>query len=197
MNLHFRFAAIGSVVVCMSPCAVAQPRPAAWMMEVVGEPVSPVNPSVQVHISAAFSPRDWAYAVGIWDVSADEGLWTDLRILQTGSSWAPSTPGVASGASVFNIAIGQSHIPLTAVADPTNPIMLWGATWTTDDFRPRAVAVNTFTSRFEVYPSVHGFGSESRLDVLTEGSTFIQVIPAPSGACLVVGAGMLCARRRR
>jgi hypothetical protein len=48
-------------------------------VEVLGGPVSPLNPTITVHISAALPVQDHSLAAAPWDVIADEGGWLSQR----------------------------------------------------------------------------------------------------------------------
>lgn len=82
-------------------------------------------------------------------------------------------------------------------ADPANPIKLWEATFTIEDFTPRAIESSTLTSTgdYRVYPEL---GWPVSIAVTpTEGMTLVQVIPAPGTAGALALAGALTMRRRR
>ena len=88
-------------------------------------------------------------------------------------------------------------------ASTRNPFSLWQATWTTDDFTPRHVALHTEnTPHFTVHTNMYLNWPD--VDLVQTGqfrhcSAVIQVIPAPGGAALLLAAScaVLLRRRRR
>ena len=181
----------GLVLLC-APVS-AQPRPAEWIVEVIGGPVSPSNPSVQVRLSALFSPLEYAFAGATLDVSATGEGWSQPQLSSLPGLFIGSA-GTVLGKQVMGINAFQPFLPLTVYPSTNNPIQFWEATWNANDFRPRMVEVHTATSRFDVYPLMSSNRTESRLNEFTEGSAFIQVIPAPAGIA-VHGAFALFAGR--
>jgi hypothetical protein len=115
--------------------------------------VSPQQPSATIEAWFRWNPDFHAFAGAFFSVSAsaDAGGWSDPQELLNG----PGTEdGEVSpdGDTVNGIISGQIHFPLSDIyADTSNPILLWRATWSTDDFSPREVAVASLTAKFSLY----------------------------------------------
>ena len=182
----------GLVLLC-APVS-AQPRPAEWIVEVIGGPVSPSNPSVQIRLSAGFSPLEYAFAGAALSVTAAEQGWSQPRL--NGPLFL-GTSGIVVGAQITGIDGYQTFVPLTYYPATNNPIAFWETSWSTNDFRPRMVEVHTATTRFDVYPVMTSAITESRLSQLSEGSVFIQVVPAPAAMGVFGLAVPVLLRRRR
>ena len=106
------------------------------------------------------------------------------------------------GSTVSGVLVGQHWGFVGIFANMQNPVLVWSVDWTTADFTPRTVSLDTRnTTTFqigtnstqigmnllELYP--HGF---------TPGTGVIQVVPSPAIATLLVlGAVMLRRRRPR
>ncbi len=189
----------------LSTTVLAQSNP-GWIIEVVGGPVSPSNPSVQVKVSAFFTPvtSSFAFGAGRFDVVSTDanGQFGNLTV---GAGLVQScTQGSQLGVSnanggVTDVWIHQLNV-LGCQAVPTNPIEIWTATWTTSDFSPRQVQVSTLTTGYFQLFSHHGTPFPDIFfepkDVIP-GSAVIQVIPAPSGALALLLTGAALATRRR
>jgi hypothetical protein len=171
-------------------------QPAGWLMELRYEPgqnqVSPLHPTCAVRISAWFSPPDHAWAFGHTNLHAADGRWQDPVPLVHGKQTYRM-----EGSSITFIAGSQVHFPPILPADPRNPFPFFQATWTTTDFTPRAVHLNTATRYFDIYPDANSPRSESRLEILVEGTDIIRVAPAPGTAVLVPLVAVFVAQRRR
>jgi hypothetical protein len=159
--------------------------------------VNPGNPSAIVRISARFSPNDYAFAGGRFDVGASDGTWSGNTLVGPIAGSPGVNPGVLGGSNVTGVICGQVHFPPVLPGNNSNPILLWEATWTTNDFTARSVAVTTTTARFDVYPSSTSPSSQSRLSGLVEGAGDIVVTPAPSALALLGLGGLVAGRRRR
>lgn len=130
-------------------------------------------------------------------VRADEPGWSQNAVLPPLTRG--SNPGTITGLSVAGIVAGQLNfpVPVEPSADPSNPIAVWEAVWSTAEFTPRIVRLRTITVRFDVYPDRNSPSSSSRLSGLTEGTAELMVSPAPGAAGVLVAAGAFAAVRRR
>ncbi len=164
---------------------------AGWNIAVSNQ-VTPTTPSATVTVSAFFSAQDHAFAAALFALVAAEAGWSGNTVLLP----PPNNPGVINGGSIDGITAGQIHFPPVVNANPANPIAVFEATWSTGDFTPRSVDVNTRTTRFDAYISATSPASQSRLAGLLEGAGAIEVVPAPSALALL-GMGALVAGRRR
>jgi hypothetical protein len=173
---------------------------AGFNVEVVYGPsgsVNPGDPSATVNISAFFSPNDYAFAGGRFDVGAGDGTWSNNHLIGPIAGSPGVNPGVLGGSNVTAVTVGQVHFPPVLPGNNSNPISLWSADWTTNDFTARSVPVGTTTARFDVYPSSTSPTSQSRLSGLVEGRGEIIVTPAPSALALLGLGGLVAGRRRR
>ena len=167
----------------------------------IDQPVLLPGESTTVTLFAGFDPSDYAMA----------GVETNLLTSVGSDGWSAASvlapmdgPGTSDGVPVatgYNgILAGQLHFPVGAgiYANDTNPIAFWQATYTApaDVSTPFIVDISTLTRRYDVYFDRSSSASETRLDVLVEGSGTITVIPAPASA-VVLAVGAACVRRRR
>jgi hypothetical protein len=164
----------------------------------VSNTISPDHPSATVTLRAVFGPEWYAFNETRTEVMTefDRGWFSDpVAILDP---WKFSKPGDVSpdGNRVSDIYIMQLYVPFSIYPSAGSPISLWSATWTTDIFTPRQVDLGTASESFWVYDEDGGYYDQFGID-FAEGSGVINVIPAPGGAALLVGAGALAARRRR
>ena len=193
------------IVFATSSLALAQSNP-GWTIEVVGGPVSPSSPSVQVRVSAYFpqASAGSAFGEGAFDLLSTDPS-GKFHSLSVGGGVAGScTQGSLLGqptslGGVVGVGIHQINI-LGCVASTTNPIEVWTATWTTSDFSPRVVGVGTantwiygvYSNLAQSFPDVHYKPEE-----IIPGSAVIQVIPAPGALALLFTSTALTRRRRR
>ena len=194
-----------------APLVTAQTGPTGgWLIEVIGDPVSPANPSTTVRISAAFPAHMWAYAASRFDLVEDDpsGRFGGIHLPAPLGPLPPGNYGcfgmyfdrLAPGA-VIDVVSGQLNI-VGCIAHPANPLPMFEAVWTTDDFTPRQVRLETSnTPYFNVFPDPAA--TLNTVDLVAtqqfrHGSAVIQVIPAPAGATTVlVGLSLAGGRRRR
>ncbi len=161
----------------------------------ISNEVSPEHPSATVTVWAQFNPDMYAFCSAAFEVLAAEPGFSDFHRLLKG----PGTfDGWLSpdGSEVTGIVLGQLHFPDAGIfADTSNPIALWSATWTTADFSPRQVALETgLPSRWLLYTDSYG-SADDFSQFATGGSGSITVVPAPGAAPAVVV--LACLRRRR
>ena len=118
--------------------------------------------------------------------------------------WGPGfTPGTVMGSGVGGVFVGQIWGFAGFVANPQNPILAWSADWTTTDFTPRTVSLDTRnTTTFEIGTNGGHVLTLNLLELYPQGFTpgmgVIRVVPSPVSATplLVLGAVMLRRRRR-
>ena len=191
-----------------STTAFGQPSPpGGWLVEVIGAPVTPANPTTTVRVSAYFPSNLWAFYTGGFDLfGTDTGAAFSHFMLP--APLGPRPPGVhgcvimlvggAIPGGVAQVGFLQENI-VGCQAHPGNPLPIFEAQWTTNVFRPRLVSLETEnTSVFSVFTS--SFGNTVNListQQFRHGSAVIQVIPAPGGAALLLGASLAVWRRRR
>jgi hypothetical protein len=159
--------------------------------------ITPDNPSVTVEVWAYFDPAQYAFAGALFDVvgGSDAGGFSDPHAVldDTGTD-----DGLVSGDGdrVMHVIAGQIHFPpADELADTSNPILIWEATWSTDDFSTRQVSLATETSKYHLYIDDLGHSKEF-VDELAEAVGQISVVPAP-GAAMALGVMMVASRRRR
>jgi len=160
--------------------------------------------STRVTLIAEFSTGDYA-AAGIMtdlvaDVSGDPpGFWSDLQLVSPMDGPGTSAGELDGADGITGILAGQLNFPPAMIfADPSNPIAFWQATFTARSYSEGFLELSTSTSRLEMYASRDSTLSESRLDVLVEGTGRITInVPAPaSGGLLLLGLGPTMRRRR-
>jgi hypothetical protein len=165
----------------------------------VSNAVSPEQPSATVTMWAAFDPQWYAFGLSHTEVwgPPDPGGFSDPEALIYQKKYCDPGDVALDGHSITGIRITQYHFLLGQLADPHNPLELWSATWTTDDFSPREVPIWTQSSDFYVYTNDGGHWENFYGPDFSEGSGVIEVIPAPAAAAILAGAGLGNIRRRR
>jgi hypothetical protein len=163
--------------------------------------VSPSTPTTTIEIWATWVDPSARFLFGgtNYDIEAGDGVFTG-GTLALGSS-PPNSIGAISGRKVTGAAIGQFLLVCDPFGCPNeNPILLATYDWTTTDFTPRTVALeslntNNFVVGTPVIPGpqilVQMYPSE-----FTPGSGVITVVPAPAG-WLVLALPLVGMRRRR
>lgn len=165
-----------------------------WRFALSNPVLSPDAPSTTVTASIDAGPGAWAFAGANLDVHATELGWSDPTAL---FKLPGQAPGTVSGASVTGISVAQFRgfggwapgFPKVGRAE------VWQATFTVTDFTPRQLELSTATRRLEVYLEEALLTRETRIPL--EAERVIQVIPAPGGIALGLGAFVAAARRRR
>jgi hypothetical protein len=164
---------------------------------VVSNPVSPAHPATTIEVWAAWDPAQYAFAAAFFDIiaSSDEGGFSDPNGLLNGPGDLDGfiTP---EGDEVDGMKVSQIHWPGHIFADLANPILLWQVTWSTADFTPRTVDVQSITTDFDLYIDDSGY-AKGFIDEFFEGSATIEVVPAPGSAAMLLFGAALASRRRR
>jgi hypothetical protein len=189
---------------CRVACAVALVAPGCLAADysfffTISNVVSPEQPSATVTLWAAFDPQWYAFGLSHTEVwgAPDPGNFSDPEALIFQKKYCDPGDVALDGDSITGIRITQYHFLLGQLADPHNPLELWSATWTTDDFCPREVPIWTQSLDFWVYISDSGEGKNFYGPDFAEASGVIEVVPAPAGAVLLATAGVWTSRRRR
>jgi hypothetical protein len=195
---------MASVLACTAfawTCSAQTPQ-GGWTIQVIGGPVTPSNPAVTVRVLASFDPSFHAFAGGDLDMmGVPTGAFRGPVLLPVHVPPSPqpagTTPGTPSGGDVIGIVTGQIFL---GIFQPSldNPIALWEATWITDNFTPRSVALETAgTTLFFVYDRI-GQPIQLHPHAFAPGSAEIKVVPAPAAAALLLAAALIgCQRPRR
>lgn len=170
----------------------------------IENPIISRGSSTDITLKAEFSTGDYAVAgimtelVGVVSDGTITGTLSDWRLLSPMDG-----PGTTAGTydddlSMAGIVAGQLNFPPAGIfADPSNPIAFWQATFTAHWDGYGVIDFTTRTSRLDMYPERTSARSESRLDVLVEGSGQIWIpVPAPASAAPLLGLGLLARRRR-
>jgi hypothetical protein len=160
------------VVVCCAGPAAAD----TTYMVTVSNRVTPAQPSATVEVRAVFEEDLFAFAGAKFGffAPADAGGFSDPhRVLDDpGTQDGEVSP---DGDSVEGIVAGQLYFPIIEwPIDKSNPILIWQVTWSTDDFRPRSVDIETSSSGFWLYIDALGT-SQDWIGSLVEGSGLIEV----------------------
>ena len=188
-----------AVLALTSPAAAQQ---GGWLIE-SSNVVSPSQPTTTVEVWAWFDDptgeRD-VFAWGDFDFIAADGEFSNAQTYLSGPGF---TPGTVMGSGVGGVFVGQIWGFAGFVANPQNPILAWSADWTTTDFTPRTVSLDTRnTTTFEIGTNGGHVLTLNLLELYPQGFTpgmgVIRVVPSPVSATplLVLGAVMLRRRRR-
>lgn len=159
--------------------------------------------STTVTLWAAWPEHEFAFASTRTSLETSVGSqgWSDIEIVPP-MDGPGTTPGTPSATGIDDITVWQLNFCPTGPYCPTqdNPIEFWQATYTAPADVGAAFDVDllTRTTAFEVYFKPQSLETHSYLDVLTEGSATIHVIPAPASVLgLGIGVGCFSRRRRR
>lgn len=185
---------IGGVLLAMPAAGLAQ----AITFEVDGEALP--GETVTIRMVIGFAAEDYAVHGMLTSLLVNEaqGELLNPRLVRP-MDGPGTTAGMVVPTGVDGILAGQVQSPSSGIfADPANPIAFWEAEFSVNDVLsgPVILDAQTLTSRFEVYPDLDSFFTESRIDDLEEGSLRI-VVPAPMSAAVLLGGFSLTARRRR
>lgn len=170
----------------------------------VDEPILAPGDSTTVRLLGGWSGTDYAVAGVLTDLLY-ESAGVDVSAAWSGAGLIAPMNGPGTSAGVpetgrhADIIAGQLNFPVAGIyAWPQpNPIPFWEITFTAPlDADGYTVDLSTLTQRFDVYVEQFSARSESRLDVLVEGSGQIYVVPAPATSA-ALALGLLALRRRR
>jgi hypothetical protein len=162
--------------------------------------VSPDSPTVTIELWAAFNPDLYAFGQSLLDMrsGSDVGTFGAPDVLLNDFPWNDPGEITDDGDAIAGIFAKQIHLDGGLFADPSNPILLWTCTWTTDDFTPRDVPLWTETERFLVI-----LRSDDSLEKdfvgldFEEGAAVITVVPSPTAAVVLSLASLGSFRRKR
>ena len=161
--------------------------------------VSPATPTTTIEVWATWTDpgTEWFFATGDYDLTASGGVFSNPVNVLNGIG---SSTGVIAGNVIYGAVNGQIHIPpIGLLASRDNPILLATYDWTTSNFTPRTVSLDTSnTTSFMilewVVPNPGPFQLFPR--AFTPGSGVINVVPAPA-AWLVLALPLVASTRRR
>jgi len=164
--------------------------------------VSPATPTTTVGIWATWDDLplpEYLFSGADYDLTAGDGLFSNpVNVLQP-----LNILGTSAGTTVGNMVLGarntQLHIPAGVgfFGNPDNPILLATYDWTTADFTPRSVRLETSnTTGFDVAALLTGSILSLFPQAFAPGSGGITVVPAPA-AWFVLCVPMAMAMRRR
>ena len=201
MKTFFFVLGVASVL----PCSATAQEKATLIIDVIGGPVSPHNPSVTVKISASFPSQYWAFGETNISLQGSDPTGEFKNISK------PVGPGALSASGVCAPWLGGTPNGLGGVdgihpfqfnavgcsASTWNPIQLWQGEWTTTNFSAREVELTSanvlfftvFTSSNHSFPDLNLYPSG-----FEHGSATIEVVPAPG---MTVAFGVVFATRRR
>jgi|GEM_PF-4953490 len=159
--------------------------------------LSPSQPLATVMLWISKPADAYAVAAARFEALAPEGAWSAPALVAPFDAPGTSAGVVADGGlRVAGAIAGPLHFPMGGiVADPSDPIALWQATFTVDDFTPREVVLVADIDRYDVYTSAGSGFSERRFTPDARGA--IVVVPAPGGVALLAAALGWAARRTR
>lgn len=170
----------------------------------VSNDLSPATPSATVTLWVPVPDGLYAVAGVSFDAYAEpassaalDARWSDP--MRASGFDAPGTSdGVVTpdGLAVLGALSGQLNFPPAGVfADPSDPIAVWSATISVDEFTPRGVDLRTDITRSTFYVSEFSGSSVDR--IIGDARATVVVVPAPGvGAVLVLAAGLGGVRRR-
>ncbi|MCH7792799.1 MAG: hypothetical protein IID31_11045, partial [Planctomycetes bacterium] len=150
--------------------------------------VSPGSPTTTIGIWATWTDpnAEWIFSVGNYDLTAGDGIFSNPINALNGPG---SSTGVIAGNVISGAANGQLHIPaLGFIGSRDNPILLATYDWTTSNFAPRTVSLDTSnTTHFAIAwwdPKAYVNPDPPYLNLFpgafAPGSGVIDVIPAPA-----------------
>ncbi|MEQ8844585.1 MAG: hypothetical protein RIB58_06995 [Phycisphaerales bacterium] len=171
----------------------------------VSNDLSPSQPTATVTLWVPVPDDLYAVAAVAFDAfldpapdAAPSAAWSD-PMRAVGFDAPGTSDGVVSadGLAVLGALPGQLNFPAAGIfADPSNPIAVWSATISVDDFTPRGVDVRTDIRRSTFY-----VGDSSAMSVdraIGDARATVMVVPAPGvGGVLALGLLGVGARSRR
>ena len=199
-------AALGVIWVAGLAASVTSAQTNATYLITFDGQVTPQNPTMTVGIWATWEDpaREWVFAAGTFDLTAGDGLFTNLRNPLPGTGYI----GRTVGNQIIGGNGGQFHLPILGfIGSRDNPILFLIADWTTTDFTPRSVVFETSnTYSFFVAewgdpfatPPTGGATMQLYPHHFTHGRN-VYVIPTPASAAMlgVFAMGVMGRGRRR
>ncbi len=156
--------------------------------------VSPSSPTTTIEIWAAWDDPValFYFSGGNYDLTAGDGEFSNPVNMLQGPG---STAGVATGNVISGGINGQLFFFTPLFLD--NPILLASYEWTTTNFSPRSVSLDT-SNTTDFIVALISTGVPTRLfpQEFTPGSGVINVVPAPA-AWLAIALPLVAGRRRR
>ena len=162
--------------------------------------VTPSQPTTTIEVWAWFDDpnRRLAFAQGNFDLRSQEGEFTDPRVAPAGRYSFGGTAGQAQGNLVTGVDVFQLWGFLGLFPNEANPFMIWSVDWTTTDFTPRQVSLETeSTSSFMVGLIQTGERTQWYPQQFVPGTGMIEVVPSLASAMPLVVLGAMVLRRRR
>ena len=164
----------------------------------VSNVVSPSRPTATVEVWAWFDNVPGVSEVwggGDFDLVASDGEWSWNFVFPLSR---PDPGPIVRGSSIIGVATGQLHLPAIGIfGDPSNPIWIFAAEWSTTDFTQRSVSLDTTnTTSFFVAAWQTGATFGIWPTGFIPGSGEISVVPPP-GSLVVLSGAFVSARRRR
>jgi hypothetical protein len=157
--------------------------------------VSPSSPSTTIEVWGTWADPggELRFVSGSYDLAANEGLFSSPTNVLLGPG---SSTGIIAGNTVTGATNGQILISIPGpVID--NPILLATYDWTTTNFTPRTVDLQTSnTTTFLLGDWRTGGFIELVPNNFTPGTAVITVVPAPA-AWLVLALPLVASRSRR
>lgn len=154
-----------------------------------------------VTLWAAWDPAYYAFRGALLDVVADDptgaGEWVEWETLPEVFSIGYSSDGTLDKDAIRGIKPLQPYWPYFPPIYPhtDNPIAVWRATWTTEEFAHRDVEVTSLTQNFWVWDQEAYFFDFA--DSLGEGGASISVVPSAATGWVVLAVLPLVNRSRR
>ena len=162
--------------------------------------VSAGAPTTTIGVWATWTDpnAEWIFSVGDYDLTAGDGIFSNPVNVLNGPG---STTGVIAGNVISGAANGQLHMPPIFIGSRDNPILLATYDWTTSNFTPRTVSLDTSnTHMFDIVewegPILHRTYLNLFPWSFSPGSGVINVVPAPA-VWVVLALPLVAATRRR
>ena len=191
------------LIILFTAPALAQVEDGTYLL-VSSNRVSPATATTTIEVWATWTdPRvEYIFGAGDFDLTAGGGVFSNPANVLNGPG---SSAGVIASNMISGAVNGQLHIPqIGLLASRDTPILLATYDWTTSNFIPRSVSLDTsHTTFFEIgwwdpkaYANPHPPYLRLFPSAFTPGSGVINVIPA-SAAWVVLALPLVAATRRR
>ena len=189
-----RKAIISTAAVLLTAPALAQTNSTFLLTST--NTVSPTAPTTTIGIWATWTDPggELLFGLGDYELTASGGVFSNPFNVLGGPG---SSTGVIAGNMISGATNGQLLFPFPPKWGIDNPILLATYDWTTTEFTPRTVDLQTSnTSTFMLGDWRTGGYIELFPQEFTPGSGVIEVVPAPA-AWVVLALPLLAATRRR